>query len=240
MNLMVSILLLALFATGCQQRTPSPDESTTQKIEQPRANSPKTVQSAKVAQIPSDVAYSIISENVVPGIKRTLVVRLNKEISHDVLGTIGYEIKKADKNSYKRTFIFYYLPGMQVNATAWATTHFNPNLEVKIFGLTPEEKTFLLSAPTDSARDVVGQWFDDRPLINRRIIIYHKNGKVFMELVYKDGSIGTEELMEGKTSSGIRFEAKKGSDFGDYYLLNRNGDLEIRDAEGLIYTAKKI
>jgi hypothetical protein len=35
---------------------------------------------------------------------------------------------------YERVFICYYLPGMEVGAGAWATGHFNPELEVKVLG----------------------------------------------------------------------------------------------------------
>jgi hypothetical protein len=35
---------------------------------------------------------------------------------------------------YERVYICYYLPGMEVDAGAWATGHFNPDLEVRIFG----------------------------------------------------------------------------------------------------------
>lgn len=35
---------------------------------------------------------------------------------------------------YDRVFICYYLPGMVLNSGAWATSHFNPDLEVRILG----------------------------------------------------------------------------------------------------------
>ncbi len=34
----------------------------------------------------------------------------------------------------ERTFIVYYLPGMDVDAGAWASSHFNPDLEIRIYG----------------------------------------------------------------------------------------------------------
>jgi hypothetical protein len=37
-----------------------------------------------------------------------------------------------DGKRYERVFICYYLPGMEVDAGAWATGHHNPDLEIKI------------------------------------------------------------------------------------------------------------
>ena len=35
---------------------------------------------------------------------------------------------------YERVFICYYLPGMILDSGAWATSHFNPTLQVRILG----------------------------------------------------------------------------------------------------------
>ena len=67
-----------------------------------------------------------------------LDIRLNREVQEDVLRSIAMELKSSDRKKYERTFMLYYLPGMEVDAGGWASTHFNPDLEVII--LQPQRK----------------------------------------------------------------------------------------------------
>ena len=90
--------------------------------------------------IPDGVNFSIINEDIMQRIKRSLAVRLNKKVSEETLKKIAIQLKKSDYRKYERTFIEYYLEDMKVNSRAWAITHFNPNLEVKILGLSLEQE----------------------------------------------------------------------------------------------------
>ena len=101
-----------------------------------------------------DVSYSIIDSTATAGIKRSLDVRLNKRVAEDTLRAMALKLKSQDSRDYDRTFITYYLPGMTVGAGAWATTHFRPDLEVKILGLWTEEEKKLSTAPAVSGEIV--------------------------------------------------------------------------------------
>jgi hypothetical protein len=190
--------------------------------------------------IPKDVTYTIIDENIVPGIKRSLDIRLNKKVSEEVLRSIALNLRNADSNSYERTFVGYYLPGMEANAGYWATTHFNPELEVRILGLTVQQEEILIEEPKDASRQVIGIWLDESPFVGSRITIFRKDGKLFIENVYKDGSSGTKELVAKQSPMGQRFERVSGSTAGDHWIIDNNGNLQNRDNEGWISTAKKI
>ena len=85
-----------------------------------------------VVPIPNDVSYTIVSSAVTPGFKRTLDIRLNRKVPEEVLRTIATQLKNSDEHTYERTFIMYYLPGMEVGSLAWATSHFDPDLQVCI------------------------------------------------------------------------------------------------------------
>ena len=104
-----------------------------------------------------DVSYSIINSTATAGIKRSLDVRLNKRVAEDTLRALALKLKSQDSRDYDRTFITYYLPGMTVGAGAWATTHFRPDLEVKIWGLWTEEEKKLTPAtrPAPAMGDVI-------------------------------------------------------------------------------------
>ena len=61
-----------------------------------------------------------------------------------------------------------------------------------------------------------------------------------MESTFKDGSSMAEELVEKKKSTrGRRLDHKVKSDFGEFYVIANNGDLDMWDSEGLIGSAKK-
>ena len=186
-----------------------------------------------------DLTYRIIQENKIPDIKRSVDIRINCRVSKDKLREIALTIKAKDKSQYERTFICYYLPNMIVDEGAWATTHFNPELEVKILGAIEEELEILGEASaSDTEREIIGIWLDEN--IPAKLVLFRKNGNSFIETTYKDDSVGTYEMIEKSTSRGLRFDNKKGSAFGDHYLINKNGELELRDDEGLIYIINKL
>jgi len=77
------------------------------------------------------LTYSIVKESSFHHYKRSLSIRLNGEVSEDTLRAIALELKAKETKAFERTFICYYLPNMKVDSGAWATTHFNPDLEVR-------------------------------------------------------------------------------------------------------------
>ena len=189
---------------------------------------------------PDDVSYSTINSSTMGRFKRSLDIRLNKRVSEGSLRAIALKLKALDWRTYDKTYIAYYLPGMVVNAGAWATTHFSPNLEVRILGLTPKQLDKILAEPLPANDEIIGSWLDDRPYVGFRITIFRKDGKLFVEQVAKDGSRGTDELIETKAPQGRRFDEGGGSSFGDHWVLGSDGNLQFRDNDGLYYTAKKV
>jgi len=195
---------------------------------------------APVPAIPADVTYSIIDSDTYLNYKRSLDVRLNKKVSEKTLRAIALKLKAQDLKNYERTFICYYLPDMEVGTGAWATTHFDPDLEVRILGLTVEQEKALKQLPDDPSRDVIGSWLDETLFMGRRITIFRQNGKLFMESVYYDGSSGKKEIVEKSSGKDRRFQRKEGSSVGEFYLIDAQGNLQIWDEEGIISTARKI
>jgi len=190
--------------------------------------------------ISNDVTYSIIRDDVIPGTKRTVNIRLNRRVSENVLRSIALEVKSQDTREYEYIFILYYLPGMEVGAGAWATTHFDPELEVVFLGASPEELAVITNMPIDPSREVIGVWFWELPAeYSHRITIYYLNHTPYMEKNFLDGSGSTEELTEKASSRGRRFEVKDRS-YGEYFLLDSQGNLHLGDEEGLFETLQKI
>jgi hypothetical protein len=222
------VTIVGLVTVGCNDR----QQSETSQSDQQRSK-------LQEATIPSDVSFSIIDSRTLPSVMRSLDVRLNRKVSEQTLRAIALKLK-AQPPAYDRTMIFYYLPGMTVGAGAWATTHFTPELEMRIVGLTLEEENKLVAQPEQASREIIGRWLDERPFMGMRITIFREKGKLFYEQMYKDGSSHKRELVERKSSLGRRFDEVEGSRAGDHWLLDSNGNLQVRDNDGLIATAPKI
>ena len=185
------------------------------------------------------VSYSIINDDKFQDYRRSLDIRLSKRVSKEELEKIAYELKRQDSTNYERTFIVYYLPGMKVNAGGWATSHFNPDLEIRILGTTiEEEKRLKESASNQVDGKVLGRWRDNSvfPCITT---LLEKDGKVFMNRVYKDGSKGEYEMVTRKVRNKIQYK-EKNSKTSDYLVIKSNGDLAHGDREGIWHTSKKI
>ncbi len=181
--------------------------------------------------------YRIIDETKSTGIKRSLVVRLSERASKSELRRIALAIKAKDPARYERTFIVYYLPDMLVDAGGWASTHFNPNLKIQIFGLTREEHAAL--AKRASSKEVLGSWMDTG-FSAGLITIERKSGKLVMRKAYKDGSASTKELRNAASlRPGTRLDYKKDARYGDHLRISSKGHLEFWDNDGLIAVAPK-
>ena len=84
------------------------------------------------APVPDDLAIVVIREDVIPGQFRILDVELSREVDTEMLAIIANLLRDADDMVYLRTYIVYYLPGMVSGAGGWATSHFLPDLEVRL------------------------------------------------------------------------------------------------------------
>lgn len=233
LGLIISLSVAIVACDDRQRSIPSQPQS-------PAAAKPQQTPHAEDPVIPSDVTYSIVDSNTIPGIKRTLDIRLNKKVSADTLRAIAIKLKSQDSRSYERTFIGYYLPEMRVNAGAWATTHFDPNLEVRILGLTDEQEKALIQQQHHPSRELIGSWIDDRLLAGNRTTIFRRNGKLFMENTFPDGSSDQKIIVAKRSTEGKKFVSKDDNGLGEFFLIDTRGNLQLWDQDGLISTAKKI
>ena len=234
--LMWSMIVLILTAAGCGGQ-----EQSVRRVENRSTSSPPEQKPEVVAsKVPPDVIYSIINSDIMPGVKRSLDVRLNKKVSTTVLRAIALELKSQDPRDYERTLVVYYLPEMDVRGGAWATTHFNPDLKAEILGFTREEEMTFSEELPPSANRIIGRWLDDTPHTGSHITIFEKEHRLFIELKYQDGSIGESELRKKLSPLGRRFDSVEGSATRDHWVIDFQGDLLIRDNDGLVAKAKKI
>lgn len=138
------IFFIGMAIVGSMNRTPSststsnPAPQATQK--KPRAPAPE---------------YSIISDTHVADAKRSVDVRIPQKLSEASLIQIATAIKESDPIDYKRTFIVYYLPENTVGSGGWATSHYNPDLQVQIHGNDASDTPAPLAKEES---EIVGRW----------------------------------------------------------------------------------
>ena len=246
-------LMFALSLVGCSQADPSPP--TRQAVQAAPVANPKPNQargaipiarkpSAKEmeALIPADVSYSVTEADVVPGRKRSLDVLLSRKVSEQVLRAIALKLRAEGRAKYDRTFICFYLPGMKVDSGAWATTHFTPNLDVRILGMPAEGEHPPSSQSSKPEIDVIGSWLKETG-VAERISIFRRRGKTFAVEKFKDGSGSTTELIETATPKGTKFQRRDNPanlKAKSHWLLDLSGNLEFSDDDGVYATARKV
>ena len=184
-------------------------------------------------RIPPDVTYEVLESQAIPGRRHSLRIMLNKPVSKEALTAIGLKFRSADRRTYDRTLICYYLPGMTLEDGAWATTHFLPELDVDILGFTPEEEKAVLARPQPLDRKSVGRWVDNGA--GSVMTIFEKGGDYYVEFQFERGNPVLKVVIP--RGSG-RFDDPM-STAGDHYVINPDGNLDVRDVDGLIYTATK-
>lgn len=163
-------------------------------------------------ELPQNFEYKIIEDQSNPSIeKNQLDVEINQKLTEGQIATLAEELFNT-KDQERRFYIFYKLKGID-NKIAWATSHFDPDLKIEIFGSNYKQDNNML----DSARKVDGNIigiFDDSKNTNFFYTLYEKDGKKFMKVSFKDGGDMVEELKE----DGHKYISKDGNQ-GEYYIL---------------------
>ena len=154
------------------------------------------------SRVVEGVSFSVIHDDSVPGAKRTIDVRLEGRVSEDALRIIAQQLKSTETEEYLRTFILYYLPGMEIDRGAWASSHFDaigqPGLHVRILGTTKEQELFLSTAPPAVTEGrMIGKWRDSTAFPGI-ITFLAEDGEIYMTKVFQDGTVGRYELTARK------------------------------------------
>ena len=87
-----------------------------------------------------EVVFKILSDEKYGTEKRTVKVLLDEKATEKQLEQLAYKIQKMNSETFKRTFIMYDVKNVELDS-AWATTHFDPNLKVTIWDELANKKT---------------------------------------------------------------------------------------------------
>jgi len=181
------------------------------------------------------INYKVIEKTNLGTIKGSIEIRLEKKVTKDFLQKLAFKLWEDQPRQYDRLFLEYYLPGMTPGSGAWATSHLNLNLEVSILGTTVEQEKALKDSHKNLSGKIIGEWIDESSY-GATYTLIKKNGKIIMVLEYNDGSSSEKEMIKKKQSGRLTLEEKEGNDFGEYYLIKKNGNLCTYDSAGIIST----
>lgn len=184
-----------------------------------------------------DFSYKIIEANRLGRIQCDLTITLSKKVSQETLRQLAIELRAKECKRYDRMFITYYLAGMTVDAGAWATSHFVPDLKVHMQGLTAEQERERSTKSDKRSGRAIGVWLDE---MLDKIAIRHQNGTIVLVQQFGDGSIWNKEMIERQESGRWWYIQKGENTFGEYYVIDHSGDLGVYDHKGLIRTLQPV
>lgn len=110
--------------------------------------------------------YSVISDEAIGRMKRTVEVILPERVNRDQIDAIARDIKRAELTQYERIFISYQIQGELTDdiGMSYAISHFDPDLTIKINGLSADELAIAWSKVDEmrrqSDRGDMQFWYD--------------------------------------------------------------------------------
>ncbi|WP_445768807.1 hypothetical protein [Rheinheimera sp.] len=180
--------------------------------------------------------YKITEDTVKGSIKRTVEVELSARTDEATLQALAKEIHGLSDANVERTFIGYRLANDK-NQGYWATTHYNPNLEVQILGESASDYEKIKNTASPSG-EVIGSWMANWGY-EYKMTAYNKDGKTYIQSVYSDGTSSDKVYEQSQSDKGIKLQDEGGKERAEYYIINQKGELEFWSENGNYYTAPK-
>ncbi|WP_353170025.1 hypothetical protein [Flavobacterium sp.] len=187
--------------------------------------------------LPDNFSYNIIEDKSSDALeKNQLTLEIKQKLTEGQIATLAEELLKS-KNNQRRFYIFYILSGMKNGSSTWATSHFDPELDIQIIGSTSKEdenSNKISSEQIDG--EVIGKWIEEQ-YTSSNYIIYIKENRTFLKSTFKNGQTSEEELTDLKVQNGVKYFYKEGGFNGEYFILNLSGDLEFYNSENKNFTS---
>lgn len=204
---------------------------------EPTSTASQTADSAEAGRDLSEF-YSIASDETNAPYKRSVEVTLHQRVSEEDLESIGKSIKKMGDNDVESTFIGYRLESQSPESAYWGTTHYNPELNVNISGLTPSQlQAYQSYDPAEHYQDPIGSWRIERGF-NYIAVAYQKNGEIFIDDIFPGDGVNTSRYETSQAEGGGLRLQKPDDTFGEYFVITQKGNLQFWSDNGNYYTAE--
>jgi len=214
--LTLALAILGLTGCGNRHQAPGPSVSDVKK--------------------PARPIYQIRYDRDESPARREVEVKLDRKVTPEELREIALKVKAGEERSHERTVIFYYLPVdfPELAGQPWASTHFKPELEVKILGLSRDEEDALRSLRIETKGRRIGAWLQDNPY--KTLDLIYDDGGIKIAEISTTGSRVDSDMIELESPKGRRFKKVQGRNF---YDVDLDGNLRVSNAEGQIISAAK-
>lgn len=133
------------------------------------------------------------------------------------------------------TFIGYYIEG-EGDYAYWATTHYDPGLNIRIIGSSQAEDQSLSSAENDNEGNIVGKWRVNRGY-NSVVTIVESGSEKRLIQRFQDGGEMDNPIEERVVEGKVRLSDGIGESNGEYYIIGDDGRLQFWSNNGNYYTA---
>lgn len=230
------LAVIGLFLIPTDDTMKSDDNKAEETISNPSAKDTKldVINSKPTIEIPE---YKILEDTVKRNIKRTVEVELSSRMDEDSLRALAEEIYALSDVKVERTFIIYRIAG-EGDGSGWATTHYNPDLEVRIIGASASDYEKIKKTDV-SEGEVLGSWMVNRGM-DSKVTVYKENGKFYMREVYNIGALPEDRIYElTKSDKGMKLQREGDEGRDEYFIINQKGDLEFWSENKNYYTAPK-
>ncbi|WP_417811509.1 hypothetical protein [Thalassospira alkalitolerans] len=180
----------------------------------------------------SDDIYEITKDEKLGSIKRTVEIELVEKVDTKRLKVIAESIHKE---GFERTFIGYRIKG-ENRPTYWATTHYNPTLEVRIISPSfPDSEAMETGSPQGK---VLGEWLVQYGF-EYVVTFVEVDGVISIHSKFADGSSSNDTAIVEVFHGQKRFYTDSGKKHGEYFVIAKSGDLEMWSSNGNYYTARR-
>jgi hypothetical protein len=186
----------------------------------------------------SDLSKYKITEDTVKGnIKRTVEVELPSRTGEETLRALAEKIHDLSNVDVERTFIGYRISGDHKNQSYWATTHYNPGLEINILGESASDYEKIKNTVLPEG-EVLGTWMANWGY-EYKMTAYMKGDQTYIRSTFGDGSSSDEVYEQSQSEKGIKLQDEGGKERGEYFIINHEGNLDFWSENGNYYTAQK-
>ncbi len=182
--------------------------------------------------LPEDLIWEIIKDESDANLdKNQLTIEVNQKLTEGQIATLA-EIIYNSKPKRNRFYIWYHIKNIN-QSVAWAMSHYDPDLEIIFNGSTIKEDEEI-EKQNQVEGDIIGTWKSEVSLMGGLLIMYTNEDQYHLKMIFKDGSKMNEKLTKkGKSKFLIN------NSHGEYYIINKKGDLDMYDNSGKFDTAIK-
>ncbi len=176
-----------------------------------------------------DYVESIVVDHTKPPYKHALLVRLNRRVTEAELRSFAQvQREKYPASEYDKLFISYLLVGQPEGSGLWASSHWQPDLQITIVGQSAEQAgSTKQRGSINPGEELVGAWSS---IGSEIIVVLKRKNKTYFRK-QSDGSVYGEH--EVKRKGRNYFITSEGTSYS-LFEIRRDGILVWKLPDGTI------